>query len=155
MIVPDVNLLLYAYDLGSPFNAQATRWWQECLSGAEPVGLSAPVAFGFVRIGTSARVFREPMSTSEAVGHVRSWLGQPPVQVLDPGPRHVEQVLRLLEGVGAGGNLVTDAQLAALAIDYGAVLYTSDADFIRFPGLRWFNPITGSGNRSVRRQRPS
>src|SRR4029077_11283894 len=77
MIVPDVNLLLYAYDATSPFHAAAAAWWRACLSGSERVGRPLVVAFGFVRIGTSARVFEQPMPPSEAADHVRSWLAQP------------------------------------------------------------------------------
>jgi toxin-antitoxin system PIN domain toxin len=153
MIVPDLNLLLYAYDAESPYHPKAAAWWQQCLSAAEPVGLAPVVAFGFVRVGTSARVFREPMTPGEAAGHVRSWLEQPGVQVLDPGTRHIEEVLTLLEKLGTAGNLVTDAQIAALAIEQHAVVHTSDTDFVRFPGLRWFNPLTGGGSRALRKPR--
>ena len=152
MIVPDINLLLYAYDSGSPFHTQAKAWWQQCLSGTEPVGLAQIVAFGFVRIGTSGRVFRNPMTAVEAAGHIRSWQSQPLVQLLEPRRDHVEQVLKLLETLGTAGNLVTDAQIAALAIEHGAVLHTADADFLRFRGLRWFNPITGVTSRGLSRR---
>lgn len=150
MIIPDINLLLYAYDAGSPFHAKAAGWWQGCLSGSEPVGLLPVVLFGFVRLGTNVRAFQHPMSPSEAAGHVRAWLGQPPVEVLDPGPGHVERVLKLLESLGAAGNLVTDAQIAATALDLDATLHTTDTDFIRFGTLRWSNPITGAGSASQR-----
>ncbi len=149
MIIPDINLLLYAYDSASPFHAKAGPWWRDCLSGQEPVGLPRVVVFGFVRVGTNARAFQHPMTPAEAARHVRSWLNRPVVQVLDSGPHHVEQVLTFLEGVGAAGNLVTDAQIAAIALDHGALLHTSDSDFVRFSGVRWFNPITGAGSRSL------
>ena len=150
MIIPDINLLLYAYDSASPFHAKAGPWWRECLSGTEPVGLPRVVVFGFVRVGTNPRASQHPMTPAEAARHVRSWLGRPVVQVLDSGPHHVEQVLTLLENVGAAGNLVTDAQIAAIALDHGALLHTSDSDFVRFSGVRWFNPITGAGSREIR-----
>jgi toxin-antitoxin system PIN domain toxin len=153
MIVPDTNLLLYAYDSASPFHARAAAWWEQCLSGTELVGLPKVVVFGFVRVGTSARVFQRPMTPGEAAGHVRSWLGQTVVQVLESGPSHIEHVLMLLEGLGAAGHLVTDAQIAAIAIDHNAVLHTADADFVRISGLRWFNPITETGSRSLRTAR--
>jgi hypothetical protein len=143
MIVPDINLLLYAYNSVSPFHGKAAKWWQECLSGLEPVGLALPVIFGFIRVGTSAQAFPAPMTCAEAAGHVRRWLNQPVAQILIPGPQHLEQVITLLQSAGATGNLVTDAQIAAIAIEQGAVVHTSDADFIRFSGLRWFNPLTG------------
>ncbi len=154
MIVPDINLLLYAYDAASPFHAKAASWWKECLSGTEPVGLLHVVAFGFIRVGTSARVFHKPLSPSEASAHVRSWFAQSSVQLLVPAADHTERVLKLLESLGAGGNLVTDAQIAAAAIENDATLHTSDADFIRFSNLRWFNPISGIGAQSLRRARP-
>lgn len=155
MIVPDLNLLLYAYDSGSSFHAKAADWWQSCLSGTEPVGLAHVVVFGFVRLATNPRAFTDPMTPTEAAGHVRSWLEQPPVQVLDPGPDHLRQTLQLLEDLGTAGNLVSDAQMAALAMEHDAVLHTADADFVRFPGLRWYNPITGTGRAGLRRTRSS
>lgn len=151
MIIPDVNLLLYAYDSGSPFHARASVWWEGCLSGSERIGLPHVVLFGFIRLGTHARVFRDPMTPTEASGHVRSWIEQPPVEVLPPDPDHLSRTLSLLESLGAAANLVTDAQLAALAIHYGAILHTADADFVRFPGLRWWNPLTETGSPRLRR----
>ncbi len=155
MIVPDINLLLYAYDASSPFHTNAVAWWQGCLSGTEPVALAPVVVFGFVRIATSGRVFRNPMTPSEAAEHVRSWQAQPAVQILEPRADHVAQVLKMLETLGAAGNLVTDAQIAALALDHGAVLHTADSDFLRFRGLRWFNPITGVASRGLSRSKRS
>src|SRR5438309_1206857 len=84
-------------------------------------------------------------------GPARSWLAQPVVQVIDPGPDHVGRVLKLLERLGTGANLVTDAQIAALAIEQGAILHTADADFQRFPGLRWLNPITAVSSVRLRK----
>jgi hypothetical protein len=150
MIIPDINLLLYSYDADSLFHAKAAVWWQTCLSGTEPVGLLPVVIFGFVRIGTNARAFQHPMTPTEAAGHVRSWLEQPPVELLEPGSGHVEDVLKLLEGLGTAGNLVTDAQIAAAAQHHDAVLHTTDTDFLRFANLRWLNPISGVGS-STRR----
>ena len=151
MIIPDINLLLYAHDSSSPFHAKVGAWWQSCLSGTEPVGLAHVVAFGFVRIATNARAFLNPMTPAEAAGHVRSWLELPPVQVLDPGPDHIRHTLKLLETLGTAGNLVSDAQMAALAMDHDAVLHTAGTDFLRFQGLRWFNPITEIGSTNLRR----
>lgn len=155
MIIPDINLLLYAYDSSSPWHGKAAAWWQSCLSGTEPIALLHVVVFGFVRVATNARAFLHPMTPVEAGGHVRSWLEQPPVRVLDPGPDHVRQTLKLLEDLGTAGNLVSDAQMAALAMDQDAVLHTADTDLIRFQGLRWFNPITGTGSAGLRRTKSS
>jgi uncharacterized protein len=141
MIIPDVNLLLYAYDSDSPFHAKAAAWWQDCLSGPEPVGIPAVVIFGFIRIGTHPRVFLNPLSPAEAAELVRSWIAQPMAQILDGGSNHLDRVLHLLDAIGTAGNLVTDAQIAAFAIEYEAVLHSADSDFTRFPGLRWKNPL--------------
>ena len=147
MIVPDANLLLYTYDTASPFHEAAAAWWRKCLLGDEPVGLPPVVAFAFLRIATSRRVFEHPMTPVEAAGHVRAWLAQPIVQVLEPRADHIERVLALLESLGTAGNLVTDAQIAALVLESDAVLHTTDADFLRFEGLRWINPLTGTTSR--------
>jgi toxin-antitoxin system PIN domain toxin len=146
MIIPDVNLLLYAYDSDSAFHAKASVWWQKCLSGAEPIGLPPVVVFGFMRIATNPRVFRDPMTPAEAAKHILSWLAQPVARILEPPIGHVKQVLELLETLGTAGNLVTDAQIASLAIEHNAMLHTADTDFLRFSGLRWFNPVTGVGS---------
>jgi len=153
MIVPDLNLLLYAYDSESPFHSKAVAWWAECLSGTEPVCLAPVVVFGFVRLGTNGRVFRRPLTPTEAAKQVTAWQAQPVVRILEPRADHIARVLQLLEEVGAAGNLVTDAQLAVLALDYGAVLHTADADFLRFERLRWFNPISGAHSGGARRGR--
>jgi uncharacterized protein len=152
MIVPDVNLMLYAHDLSSPFHTKAVSWWKDLVSGADTIGLAPLVIFAFVRICTNSRAYTNPMSPTEATGHVRLWLEQPAVQLLETGPGHVERSLKLLETIGTGGNLVTDAQLAALTIEYGAELHTNDADFARFPDLRWYNPLTGDRSRAIRRK---
>ena len=142
MIVPDANLLLYAYDITSPFHRAARSWWESCLSGSESVGLTHPVIFAFVRIGTNTRAFEAPLSLDEASGHVSSWLDRQVTRVLQPASDHVPHVLSLLAAAGsAGANLVTDAQIAALAIAYGATVHTADRDFMRFPGLRCCYPL--------------
>jgi uncharacterized protein len=148
MITPDVNLLLYAYDSASPSHKRASTWWTECLSGEEPVGLAPSVIFGFVRIGTNPRAFINPFTPTEAAEYVRSWLSQPQVEILAQKAQHITDVLTLIEELGTAGNLVSDAQLAALAIEYDAVLHTADTDFIRFPNLKWFNPLTGAKSRN-------
>ena len=148
MIIPDVNLLLYACDSTSTAHSKAAAWWQAILSGTEPIGLPEVVVFSFVRIATNSRAFQNPLTVKEANAIVRSWWQQPIVQILQPGPEHLEQVLQLLEGLGTAGNLVTDAQIAAFCIDQDAVLHTADADFARFKGLTWRNPLTGARSRN-------
>jgi toxin-antitoxin system PIN domain toxin len=146
MIIPDVNLLLYAYNSDSVFHAEALAWWQKCLSGDEPVGLPSVVVFGFMRIATNPRVFSTPLAPGEAAKAVLSWLAQPVALVLEPPVDQIQQVLELLQKLGTAGNLVTDAQIACLAILHNAIVHTADADFLRFSGLRWFNPVTGVGS---------
>lgn len=141
MIIPDVNLLIYAYDTASPFHQKAVNWWQDCLSGTEPVGLPAVVVFGFVRMITNIRLFNNPMTPAEAADHVRSWLGQPNTQILAAGENHVAQVLHRLELLGTAGNLSTDTQIAELASEYDAVIHTNDTDFARFEKVQCFNPL--------------
>ena len=141
MILPDANLLLYAYDTASPFHAKSAAWWSACLSGREPVGLCPAVLFAFVRIGTSSRAFAQPLTVDEACSHVESWLDQPVAQLLDVDNADIRRALELLRRAGAGGNLTTDAQLAAVSLRHRAVVHTADTDFARFPNVRWINPI--------------
>jgi hypothetical protein len=104
--------------------------------------LTHPVIFAFVRIGTSSRVFTNPMTLSEISERVKSWIERRITQVLQPDPDHLDRVLLLLAAAtSAGGNLVTDAQIAALAISYRAVVHTADRDFLRFPELTCHYPL--------------
>ncbi len=105
------------------------------------MGLPWAVTCGFIRLMTHPAVLVTPLAPGPAVAHVRSWFAQPVVEILEPGPCHLELLDRLLGHAGAAGNLTTDAHLAAIAIEYKAELHTSDADFSRFPGLRWRNPL--------------
>ena len=142
MIVPDANLLLYAYDRESPFHERAKSWWEGCLSGQEAVGLTYPTLFAFLRISTNARIYTHPMTLAEAAGHIRSWRERQVSQVLDPPMGHTEEVVGLLQAAGGtAGNLVTDAQIAALAQSYRAVIHTADRDFLRFPDIRCYFPL--------------
>jgi hypothetical protein len=142
VIVPDANLLLYAYDRSSPFHDAARDWWSGCLSGREPVGLTHPTLFAFLRIATNARAFAHPMSLDEAAGHIDGWVGRRVSQILQAPADHAGDVIALLKSAGgAAGNLVTDAQIAALAQTYRAVVHTGDRDFLRFPGVRCNFPL--------------
>ena len=140
MIVPDANLLLYAYDEASPLHAPARVWWEERLNGAETVGLCACVVFAFVRIGTSARAFAQPLRIDEAVACVRAWCSLAHVTVLPFTAEDADCALSLLEKAGSGGNLTTDAQIAATALRLGARVETADTDFARFK-VDWANPL--------------
>lgn len=141
MIVIDANLLLYAHDAGSAQHAAARRWLEGILSGDETVGLAWAALLAFLRIGTNLRLRKDAPTIEEASAIVSSWLERPTVTLLQPGERHW-QILRDLMSKGqARGPLVTDAHLAALAIEHGATLATTDRDFARFPGLKFFNPL--------------
>ena len=142
MIVPDSNLLLYAHDSESPFFERARQWWAECLNGSEAVGLTHPVVLAFLRVSTMKNLFRRPLSLNEAANEVRSWFGRQAVVMLLPDGEHLETVISLLQSSGsAGGNLVTDAQIAALALAHGGTVHTADQDFRRFLGVRCRFPL--------------
>ena len=141
MILPDANLLLYAYDLDSPFHSRAKAWCEAIMSGPAPVVFLPAVLFGFVRISTHPRVFSQPLSPSEAASHVRSWLGIRHVQLHEMLREDVESALDLLQSAGTAGNLTTDAQIAAVAMRLDAEVHTADLDFGRFPKVRWINPL--------------
>ncbi len=141
MIMPDVNLLLYAYDVSAPAHARARTWWEGTFSSGDTVGLSWQTLTAFLRIGTNPRAYVRPLSAREAVGIVQTWLAQPAAQVVTPTARHWDIFQRLIVESQATGGLVMDAHLAALAIEHGATLCTHDADFTRFPGLRMHDPL--------------
>jgi toxin-antitoxin system PIN domain toxin len=145
VILPDVNLLVYAYTGGAPQHARARAWWEGLLDSSEPVGLPWAVTCGFIRLMTHPAVLETPIAPTQAISHVQAWLDRPQVETLDPGPRHLELLRTLLGAAGIGGNLTTDAHLAALAIEHQCDLHSTDADFARFPGLRWRNPLRGAG----------
>lgn len=142
MIIPDINLLLYAQITAFPEHPRARSWWEQALNGSQEVGLASPALFGFIRIGTNPRVLDPPLGVEGAVGIVESWLKRPNVRYLLPGPRHLELAFGLLRALGAAANLTTDIQLAALAIEYQGELHSNDVDFARFPGLRLVNPLS-------------
>ncbi len=142
MILPDLNLLVYAYNSDAPDHHRARAWWEQALSGSIPVGLPWVVMLGYLRLMTSRSVLADPLTPAEAIGHLRSWLARPQVVVLGPGSRHLDLLEQLLIAARAAGTLTTDAHLAALAIEHQAELCSNDADFIRFPGLRWTNPLS-------------
>ncbi|MDT8392061.1 MAG: PIN domain-containing protein [Lentisphaeria bacterium] len=141
MIVPDVNLLVYAYNSDAPFHEQAKAWWKGLMNGCHDVGLPWVVSLGFLRLMTNPRVLIQPLTATEAMSHVNSWFERLQVSILQPGPRHLQILQSFADRQLLVSNLVTDAHLAALAIENGAELHSNDADFTRFPGLRHRNPI--------------
>jgi toxin-antitoxin system PIN domain toxin len=141
MKLADVNLLLYAVDESSPRHESARRWLEETLSGSETFAFSWSVLLAFLRLGTNPRVFESPLAVDTALDLVDSWLGQSCATVIHPTERHSALLRELLGPLGTAGNLTTDAHLAALAVEHGAELCSADADFARFPMLRWVNPL--------------
>ena len=141
MILPDANLLLYAYNSSFPAHLKAKTWWEEALSSPETVGLSWQTITAFIRIATNPRAFAHPLSIHEATEIVSAWLDRPMVILAIPGERHLKIFQRLLADEQCSGPLVMDAHLAALALELGAILYTHDRDFSRFPALTTIDPL--------------
>ena len=141
MILVDTNIPLYADDSLSEHHEAARAWWDEQLSGSEPVALCWPVLTAFIRIGSNVRLHKRPLTLKEAVDRVQSWLEQPGVRILTPTDHHWAVFQRMLRAGNATANLVSDAHLAALAVEHNCTLASSDMDFARFRGLKWRNPI--------------
>jgi toxin-antitoxin system PIN domain toxin len=141
VILVDANLLLYAYDPDSPEHEVSRLWLEDILSGRELVRFAWVTLWAFIRIATNPRVFLRPLSAVEAHAIVASWLRQPNAGVLEPGDRHLELLASLLTDGQASGPLVMDAALAAIAIEHGATLCSTDRDFSRFDALDWCNPL--------------
>ena len=142
MILIDANLLIYAYDGSSSQHGPARQWLEDTLSGPALVRLSWTTVLAFLRITTHPTVFATPFAMSEATSRVQAWLQRPGLELLLPTARHWQILLGLLDSAKVKGSLVSDAQLAALAIEHGATLYSTDRDFRRFEGLRWVDPLS-------------
>lgn len=141
MKLTDVNLLLYAVDSSAPRHRVARQWLEQRLSDTETFAFAWAVLVAFLRLSTNPRVFEAPLAPSEAFELIDGWLAQPCSTVVHPTERHAAVLRELLEPLGTAGNLTTDAQLAALAIEHGAELCSSDSDFSRFAGIRWLDPL--------------
>jgi toxin-antitoxin system PIN domain toxin len=137
----DANLLLHAVDATSPHHRRAHAWWEGVLNGPSRVGLPWQTIGAFVRIVTHPRVTRRPLSSEEAWGYVAEWLGVHVVWIPPATERTAEVLGAVLQRTGATGNLVPDAQLAALAVEHGLAVASADTDFARFPEVRWINPL--------------
>lgn len=141
MTLVDANLLLYAEDSLSEHHQAARTWWDAQLSGAEPISLCWPVLTAFIRIGTNVRLHRRPLTLGEAVERVQSWFDQPCVGIIHPGEQHWAIFQVMLRDGKAIGSLVSDAHLAAMAVEHNCILQSTDVNFARFKGLKWNNPI--------------
>jgi uncharacterized protein len=141
MTIIDANLLLYAYNSDAPQQGMAAEWLRKLLESRETIALPWVTIWAFIRISTNSRIWPNPRPAKEAFAIVGEWLAQPGVVALHPGQLHAEILEKLVSDYGATGPLVTDAVLAALAIEYGASLASTDQGFRRFPDVRWLNPL--------------
>jgi toxin-antitoxin system PIN domain toxin len=141
VILIDTNLLLYAYQPRAVQHPRSRQWLESALSGSQLVRFAWVTLWGFIRIATNPRVFERPLAVSEVEAIVSTWLSQPNVGILEPGERHWEILCALMHDGQTSGALVMDAVLAALAIEHGATLYSTDRDFSRFADLECVNPL--------------
>ncbi len=144
MILIDANLLLYAYHPRAEQHDKSRAWLEAVLSGPDLVRFAWLTLWAFLRIATSPRVFEHPLSSFEAEAAISSWLAQPAAGVLEPGERHWDILCGLVRDGQATGPLIMDAVIAAIAIEHGATLCTTDRDFLRFSGLSWTNPLASN-----------
>lgn len=136
MRTPDVNILVHAINADAPQHTAALQWLENAYREPAGIGFAWVALLGFVRITTRRGILPAPLSIEDALGLVDDWLNHPHARILNPTDRHAALLARLLIGAGRGGNLVTDAHLAAIAIEHGATLGSFDHDFERFAGLR-------------------
>ena len=141
MIIPDLNLVLYAHIPADIRHPAARKWWDGLLTGTETVGIPLAVSIGFIRLATTPSVVSPPMPGRQAIALVQGWFRQPHLVQLEAGPDHFTHVARCLDAVDRAGKLVTDAHLAALALDHDAEIHSADQDFRLFPNVRWHNPL--------------
>ena len=142
MILIDASLLIYAVNRDAIHHSKAKAWLESAISGTETVGLAWHVLLAFIRLTTRAGLFRHPLRVEAAFDLVETWLDRPTVALIEPRDQHLRILRDLIRPLGTGGNLTSDAHLAALAVEHGAELCTADNDFARFPGLRWRNPLS-------------
>ena len=141
MIIPDLNLLLYAYSTEDPGHIAARDWWISLLSGEETIGIPLAISVGFIRLATNPSIVSPPMRSDQAVALVKEWFRSPRTIHLDSGVNHFDHLKQCLNAAGRAGRLVTDAHIAALALDHDAEIHSADQDFGLFPNVRWRNPL--------------
>lgn len=144
MILPDINLLIYAHNEAAPYHEQARSWFENLLNARDPIALPWIVSSGFIRLATHPRVLENPLPVTRAVSIVDEWLVRANVVVIEPGKAFPSLFFGYLKDLGTAGNLTTDATLAALAVEHQAEIHSNDTDFLRFNGLRWSNPLLGA-----------
>lgn len=141
MILLDANILLYAYNTDAPEHVRAAEWLKRAFEEERQIGIPWQTAWAFVRLSTSSRIYQTPFEPGAALKVLRSWMEWETVQMLTPGSRHLAYLeLAMVDGRVTGA-LTSDAVLAALAMEYGATLISTDRDFARFPQLKWQNPL--------------
>ena len=141
MILVDANVLIYAIDADSPHHRPARRWLEGALSGTTPVGFAWIVILAFLRLTTRSGILRKPLPPERAMAFAEEWLAQPYVRAVGPGQGHWPILRKLLQDSGTAGNLTSDAHLAAVALELGASICSTDGDFERFPGVERINPL--------------
>jgi len=143
MIIPDANLLIYAHDQDSPYHLRAKTWWEDALSGAEPIGLPWVVVLAFTRLMTHPTICARPLAVEQVRDVVSGWTQSPSLRVIQLSENALETYFDVLIDAGSGGNLSTDAMIVLHAREYSATIYGNDHDFGRFRGVRWVNPLKG------------
>jgi len=141
LILLDVNVLLYAYDSTSPFYPRLSAWIEELLSGPEEIALPWVTIWAFVRVRTNPVMVQNPATLVDSFELIRTWLGTEGVRLVHPGPKHLEILEHLVLEYGIRGAKLSDAVIAALALEYGAAVASTDHDFSRFEEIRWINPL--------------
>lgn len=141
MIVPDINLLVYAYNPAMPEHAAARRWWQGLLDGSESIGMPWLVITGFIRVISNPRTMALPLSPVDALDRVQVWLMHNHVMIITPGDRHLDYLRQNLAVAYSGPDMIADAHIAALAMEYDAEVHTRDMGFDKFPNVHWRNPL--------------
>lgn len=141
MILLDANILLYAYNADAPQHQAVAQWLTALVDSGETLGLPISTIWAFLRISTNSRIWPNPLAADKAFEILNEWLSHPGVVVINPGPRHVELLERVVAEYSAAGALLSDAVLAAMALENGATLASTDQDFRRFASIRWINPL--------------
>ena len=141
MKIIDINILIYAINRDAPSHQSIKEWFENAVKEDEIIGLPWIVILGFIRIVTNNRVMPSPLSSDSAIKLINEWLSLPGVRIVSPGRNHWEILKELFSGLGTAANLTTDAHIAAMAIENGAKLISTDNDFSRFSKLRWVNPL--------------